>query len=104
METGSDAGGPGGPAGLETFLRGMETKGKDAREPPRPALKPSLEGWKPGEAGGGWIGPRYLETFLRGMETGDPVDGRRMQLFLETFLRGMETWGTPPDTRRHPYP
>ena len=31
---------------LETFLRGMETCGTYTNAHKRPALKPSLEGWK----------------------------------------------------------
>ena len=58
------------PAGLETFLRGMETLRAD--------------GQLVAEAG--------LETFLRGMETciGE-VLGEVVLSPLETFLRGMET-------------
>ena len=56
---------------LETFLRGMETPG---RNPGRPV-------------------PESLETFLRGMETGARAGDIPRRVGLETFLRGMETAG-----------
>ena len=69
METGTGETPGGGGVGLETFLRGMETRLPGVPAKFYPPLKPSLEGWKrevplplPRRAG-------CLETFLRGMET-----------------------------------
>ena len=56
-------------AGLETFLRGMETR---------------LFSFP-------WVLLHSLETFLRGMETRSRRKAVALFASLETFLRGMET-------------
>jgi len=76
---------------LETFLRGMETKVRIGHPGHGPALKPSLEGWKPSARSFPHSSTSGLETFLRGMETGVYIRFMLLLSLLETFLRGMET-------------
>ena len=116
METGSWRRSSGRRRSLETFLRGMETTTVDLAISKKPALKPSLEGWKRGCNCIKMEDNPTLETFLRGMETmpgamrirksGEPLkpslegwklalhqDKKQQDKILETFLRGMETSG-----------
>ena len=79
---------------LETFLRGMETGGTvKIFSPLITSLKPSLEGWKQLATRRGELVYVFLETFLRGMETPMCISsGRAPASSLKPSLEG---WKLP---------
>ena len=78
---------------LETFLRGMETRGPPLCQLVADGtLKPSLEGWKLFGVEHLGTDAEALKPSLEGWKPSNMMHLSGSGRGLETFLRGMETW------------